>query len=88
MRIKLCGDGCQHCNPDYYIDILKAELADSEEQITTLEARVSELEQQQSIVRARCQHYIKNESEPFDGWLAELKFIHSILITPPKGIEI
>jgi len=55
-----------------------------EKENAALKARVSELEQRQSIVRARCQHYLKNETEPFDGWLAEIKFIHSILITPPK----
>lgn len=37
FRIKMVGDGCRYCNPQYYIDILEDQAADDERRIKELE---------------------------------------------------
>jgi len=38
MRIKLVGDGCRYCNPQYYISLLERQTEDDQKDLETLSA--------------------------------------------------
>lgn len=44
MSIKLTGDGCRYCNPQYYIEILHETIQAHETETTQLKERIAELE--------------------------------------------
>ena len=41
MRIKLVGDGCRYCNPQYYISLLERQTEDDQKDLETLSAEVT-----------------------------------------------
>jgi len=62
MRIKLTGDGCRYCNPQYYIEILEEQTADDSQRIAELEGdrdRLNKLNILRGKMICICGEYMK-----------------------------
>lgn len=52
LRTRCVGDGCRHCNPQHYIDILIMQAKDDAETIDTLESKIKKTEQERDAYGA------------------------------------